>query len=271
MGLFVNGVLTKLKFIIINFRIKKENLKKIGILLIHGLWEHQGRHDINASWFKNLNIDPFLMDLPGHGNNTEVFGHIEKWDEIENSVEQAYKKLNQYDIKLVFGISFGGQVGLHCILKGIIDPDFLILSAPSLGDNYPQFIKTLSKSLSKFTPRLRVPSSANKRNLSTDEQVVKDYFDDPLVFRSITARFGGETIESQNFVNDNINNLKINTLYLHGDGDTIVPISSGENLSKLPNVKFVTVRNSKHEILNQDTRPFVLSEIHSWLKENSLV
>ena len=50
------------------------------------------------------------MDLPGHGNNTEVFGHIEKWDEIENSVEQAYKKLNQYDIKLVFGISFGGQV-----------------------------------------------------------------------------------------------------------------------------------------------------------------
>ena len=169
MGLFVNGVLTKLKFIIINFRIKKENLKKIGILLIHGLWEHQGRHDINASWFKNLNIDPFLMDLPGHGNNTEVFGHIEKWDEIENSVEQAYKKLNQYDIKLVFGISFGGQVGLHCILKGIIDPDFLILSAPSLGDNYPQFIKTLSKSLSKFTPRLRVPSSANKRNLSTKE------------------------------------------------------------------------------------------------------
>ena len=71
------------------------------------------------------------MDLPGHGNNTEVFGHIEKWDEIENSVEQAYKKLNQYDIKLVFGISFGGQVGLHCILKGIIDPDFLILSANS--------------------------------------------------------------------------------------------------------------------------------------------
>ncbi len=271
MGLFVNGVLTKLKFIIINLRIKKENLKKIGILLIHGLWEHQGRHDINASWFKNLNIDPFLMDLPGHGNNTKVFGHIEKWNEIENSVEQAYKKLNQYDIKLVFGISFGGQVGLHCILKGIIDPDFLILSAPSLGDNYPQFIKTLSKSLSKFTPRLRVPSSANKRNLSTDEQVVKDYFDDPLVFRSITARFGGETIESQNFVNDNINNLKTNTLYFHGDGDTIVPISSGKNLSKLPNVKFVTVRNSKHEILNQDTRPFVLSEINSWLKENSLV
>ena len=216
-------------------------------------------------------IATVLMDLPGHGNNTEVFGHIEKWDEIENSVEQAYKKLNQYDIKLVFGISFGGQVGLHCILKGIIDPDFLILSAPSLGDNYPQFIKTLSKSLSKFTPRLRVPSSANKRNLSTDEQVVKDYFDDPLVFRSITARFGGETIESQNFVNDNINNLKTPTILFHGENDTIVPIASSSKLSELENVEYVVVQNSKHELLNQDTRPFVLSELHRWLKNNNII
>ena len=28
---------------------------------------------------------------------------------------------------------------------------------------------------------------------------------------------------------------------------------------------------SKHEILNQDTRPFVLSEIHQWLKENKII
>ena len=36
MGLFVNGVLTKLKFIIINFRIKKENLKKIEVNGVSG-------------------------------------------------------------------------------------------------------------------------------------------------------------------------------------------------------------------------------------------
>ena len=102
-------------------------MKKVGILLIHGLWEHKGRHDINASWFKNLNIEPFLVDLPGHGKNADVFGHIEQWEEVENSIVEAYKLMASFDVKIVFGISFGGQVALHCILKNIIDPDFLIL------------------------------------------------------------------------------------------------------------------------------------------------
>ena len=44
-----------------------------------------------------------------------------------------------------------------------------------------------------------------------------------------------------------------------------------EKISKLENVKFVTVNNSMHEILNQDTRMFVLSEIHEWLKDNNLI
>ena len=37
------------------------------------------------------------------------------------------------------------------------------------------------------------------------------------------------------------------------------------------NVTFIEIENSKHEILNQDTRPFVLSEIFSWLQQNNLV
>ena len=37
------------------------------------------------------------------------------------------------------------------------------------------------------------------------------------------------------------------------------------------NLKIIIVENSKHEILNQDTRTFVLSEIHYWFKENNLI
>ena len=37
------------------------------------------------------------------------------------------------------------------------------------------------------------------------------------------------------------------------------------------NVTFIEVENSKHEILNQDTLPFFLSEIHQWLRKNKLV
>ena len=246
-------------------------MKKASILIIHGLFEHKGRQEINASWFKELGINSYLMDIPGHGNEAKVLGDISSWDEIDNSVKSNYSHLSSSEIKIVFRHSFCGQVALYSILKGLIEPNFLILSAPTLGDNYPQFIKNLSKTISKISPALRIPSSVNKRNLSTDESVVKDYFDDPLVFRSLTARYAKEAIETQNFVNENIKNLKTPTILLHGENDKIVPISSGIELSKLENVKFVPVSNSKHEILNQDTRPFVLSEIHQWLKENKII
>ena len=80
----------------------------------------------------------------------------------------------------------------------------------------------LSKPLSKFSAEFKSSiSNVTKRNLSNDKDVVKDYFNDPLVFRSITFRFGYEIICSR-LCKENINNLNIETLVLHGDNDTIV-------------------------------------------------
>jgi alpha-beta hydrolase superfamily lysophospholipase len=101
--------------------------------------------------------------------------------------------------------------------------------------------------------------------------VVKDYFSDPLVFRSLSFRFGYLITEAQKYVNENISKLELPTIVLHGKQDKIVPISGCSEISKLKNVTFKEVENSKHEILNQDTRPFVLSEIFSWLQKNKLV
>ena len=162
-------------------------------------------------------------------------------------------------------------MSVSAILREKIDPDYLILSAPHFDDNYPKFVKNMSGAMAKVFPKLRAPSPVNKRNLSTDKETVDSYFNDPLVFRSLTFKFGNEITTEQNFVNENIEKLKIPTLVLHGDKDKIVPIKASENISKLENVKFIIIENSKHEILNQDTRTFVLSEIHYWFKENNLI
>ena len=101
--------------------------------------------------------------------------------------------------------------------------------------------------------------------------MVESYFSDPLVFRSLTFRFGYEITKEQNFVNNNISKLTIPTIVLHGVNDKVVPISASNKIKELENVKFIEVENSLHEILNQDTRPFVLSEIHSWMKELKII
>ena len=58
---------------------------------------------------------------------------------------------------------------------------------------------------------------------------------------------------------------------MHGAVDIIVPLKASSKISQLENVKFIKVENSKHEILNQDTRTFVLSEIHQWFREQKII
>ena len=241
------------------------------ILLLHGLFEHKGRQTINAEWFEKLNITPFLIDLPGHGKDVENKGDLESWEQNNDAVIEAFKQLEEADQKILFGHSYGGLLATYVVLKQLIKPDYLILSAPLFEDNYPKLIRSLSKPMAKIAPKLRAPSPVTKRNISTDKSVAQDYFKDPLVFRSLTFRFGYAITQAQTFVDENIDKLTIPTIVLHGKGDSIVPISGCKNISKLENVTFIEVENSKHEILNQDTRPFVLSEIHQWLRKNKLV
>tara|TARA_B100000900_G_scaffold35944_1_gene26965 strand:+ start:368 stop:1105 length:738 start_codon:yes stop_codon:yes gene_type:complete len=245
-------------------------VSNLGALVLHGLFEHEGRHKDNVEWLKNLGIESYSLNLPGHGD-VDKKGHIETWGENIEAIVNAYNKIANKDKKIIFAHSYGSLVSVSAILREKIDPDYLILSAPHFDDNYPKFVKNMSGAMAKVFPKLRAPSPVTRKNLSTDKETVDNYFNDPLVFRSLTFKFGNEITVEQNFVNENIEKLKIPTLVLHGDKDKIVPIKASENISKLENVKFIIVENSKHEILNQDTRTFVLSEIHYWFKENNLI
>ena len=245
-------------------------MSSFGALVIHGLFEHKGRHQENVSWLEKLGIEAYSFNLPGHGEVDEK-GHIESWDENMIAISKAYEKIKTKDKKIIFSHSYGSLVSVSAILQNKINPDYLILSAPHFDYNYPKFIKNMSSSLSKLFPKLRAPSPVTKRNLSTDKDTVEKYFNDPLVFRSLTFKFGSEINNAQKFVNTNIHDLKIPTLILHGAEDKIVPIKVNNKISQLGNVKFLRVENSKHEILNQDTRMFVLSEIHQWFKEQNIL
>jgi alpha-beta hydrolase superfamily lysophospholipase len=54
-----------------------------GVLLLHGLFEHNDRQKINAEWFKKLNIQTHLIDLPGHGNTASNKSDVDSWEKIK--------------------------------------------------------------------------------------------------------------------------------------------------------------------------------------------
>ena len=245
-------------------------MPSFGALVVHGLFEHKERHQDNVAWLEKLGIEAYTFDLPGHGG-VGVKGHIESWDENFTAISKAFESIEEKDKKIVFAHSYGSLVSVSAILQNKIKPDYLILSAPHFNDSYPKFVKNMSGGLSKLFPKLRAPSPVTRNNLSTDKETVENYFNDPLVFRSLTFKFGNEINNAQKFVNENIHNLKIPTLVLHGADDKIVPIKVSDKISQLDNVKFLKVENSKHEILNQDTRTYALSEIHQWFKEQNIL
>ena len=55
-------------------------MSNLGALVVHGLFEHEGRHKDNVEWLKNLGIETYSLNLPGHGDIKEK-GHIETWNE----------------------------------------------------------------------------------------------------------------------------------------------------------------------------------------------
>ena len=245
-------------------------MSKLGALVVHGLFEHKGRQQDNVNWLNNLGIEAFSVNLPGHGD-IENKGDVASWEENLDVISEEFQKLEKFDKKIIFAHSYGSLVSVSSILREVVTPDYLILSAPHFDDNYPKFVKNLSGTMAKLLPKFRAPSPVTKKNLSTDKAVVESYFSDPLVFRSLTFRFGYEITKEQNFVNKNISKLTIPTIVLHGVNDKVVPISASNKIKELENVRFIKVENSLHEILNQDTRPFVLSEIHSWMRELKII
>ena len=190
-----------------------------GVLLLHGLFEHKGRHQINSDWFENLNISPYSIDLPGHGEESTTKGHIDSWEENNEALKNGFLNLSNYDKKIVFGHSYGALIATYGVINEIIKPDYLILSAPLFKDNYPKFMRFLSKPLGNMAPKLRTISPITKRNLSTDKDVVLDYFKDPLVFRTFSFKLGAEIAFVQNFVIENVNRLTLSLIHISSPRD----------------------------------------------------
>ena len=65
-------------------------MPSFGALVVHGLFEHKGRHQDNVAWLEKLGIEAYTFDLPGHGG-VGVKGHIESWGENFTAISKAFE------------------------------------------------------------------------------------------------------------------------------------------------------------------------------------
>jgi len=241
------------------------------IVLVHGLAEHCGRYDYVVRKLNEFGYGVYRFDNRGHGRSGGKRGYLDDFhkfiDDADLFVDQA-KKENPGLPLFMLGHSMGGFITAGYgskypgKLKGQIFSGPVIIELPIFDP-----LKEMDVEKAPETP---IPNSLSAL-ICRDQQVVKDYENDPLVLKETTLKLLTTVfIDGVSWLGENLKNYSYPCLILHGGDDQIVDKASAQYLfeniaSKDREIKIYD--RFFHEILNETEKDDVLSDIRKWVDQ----
>src|SRR3984893_3379169 len=187
-------------------------------LISHGLGEHARRYDHVAGALVASGAAVDAPDHYGHGRSDgerALVEDIEAYvDDLHLVAERARAAHPGLPVVLI-GHSLGGVIATRYAQRHMSELSALVLSAPVIGGN-PAFEPLLS-----MDPIPEVP--LDPAALSRDPAVGAAYAADELVYHGPLHRTTLETLFAAVETIAQGPNLELPTLWLHGDGDPLVP------------------------------------------------
>jgi acylglycerol lipase len=245
--------------------------KLASLLIVHGLGEHSGRYDHVARRLAAKGIDVHGFDLRGFGASGGRRGYVERWAGYHDDVEARLlhvRELARGKPVVLYGHSMGGLVALGYVLTDRPKPDLLVLTAPAIDADVPDWKRTAVRLLSGVAPRFQIRNGFDAAVLSRDPAVAAAYLADPLTYGRTTMRLGGEAMREQERVKASLDKLAVPTLVLHGAQDTLVPPAASEPLGQVPGVTRIAYEGLRHEIHNEPEWESVLEDVLAWLRQH---
>ena len=255
-------------------KINKVENPKATVLINHGFAEHLGRYDYVSEKLNEAGYNVYRYDLRGHGRSGSEKGHIDSYrefiDDLKEMVE-IIKSAGEDDI-FMLGHSMGGLI---TFIYGIEFQDILkgqILSGAAVGTlpaakGYKSTVFKIANTFLKYK-MIKNPVSDD---ICSVAEVVENYKEDPLVLEEATMNFYVEfLINAANYASENIKMYNYPCLIIHGEEDTIVPKEISENIynSISSEDKEIKIYDGLyHEILNENERDIVISDIITWMDE----
>lgn len=206
------------------------------LVFIHG-WGATANIFETVFYYLKDEFNIYYFDLPGFGNTP-----IEKVMTLKDYAEFVYKFLKENDIKepIIIGHSFGGAVAIKLVL---IYPEsvykLILVSASAIRQ--PRHKIILIKKIADFIKPL-LPEKLRKFILKILKLDKTDYAQiDSLKLKETFKNIINEDLSSY------LSAIKIPTLVIWGEKDTVTPLKEGELIAKsIPNAKLLVIKNAGH-------------------------
>jgi alpha-beta hydrolase superfamily lysophospholipase len=248
---------------------------RAGLVVVHGLGEHSGRHEATAERLAGFGFAVWAADLRGHGRSPGGRVHADRFEDYFADVE-AGLSLGAAGLPgaplLLLGHSLGGLIVLSFLLARPGAAAGAVVSSPALG-THPRFepnalTKAAARVLSKAWPGLLIPSRLDAARLSRDPAVVKAYVEDPLVSRKVSARWYTETVGAMAEANRRAGEWTKPLLLMQSGDDVLVdPEATRRWAAAAPPglVEFAWWDGFYHEMFHEPEKDRVFERVQDWL------
>lgn len=252
-----------------------DELRKCGrtLVIIHGTSEHGGRYDHVARIAVEHGWEVIVPDMRGHGQSDGIPVHVLQFDEYLNDLDMLwqYFELNP-DRTALLGHSFGGLV---CTRFAETRPSrlaSLVLMSPLLGLKVKIDALTLilGRLMSLIAPCTRFKSKVPVEHTTRSEEVLKRRETDPLLHRSVTARWFFQMKQAISDAWKDAPRINVPVLALQAGDDLIVDPNAVEpwlQMAGSDDKQFRMLAGHYHELLNEPTWRDTLAEVLEWLDE----
>ena len=242
------------------------------VQLVHGYGEHIGRYEYVAKRLTQSAFAVYGYDMRGHGRSEGRRGYINDFSELVTDLKTVFSNIHQNFPTLpcfILAHSLGTTVTLQLLIQ---DPPKVVgvaLSGTAVQPvaSVPRPIAALSGALGDLLPR--IPTiTLDAAALSKDENVVRNYKNDPFVFsKAIPARSGAAMNRAFTNTRKNLGFVVTPLLILHGGSDRLIaPRGSELAYEKVGSTDktLEVLEGLNHEILNEPEKDEVIDKITDW-------
>ena len=241
-----------------------------GVVIMHGLGEHAGRHAHVARFFNDCGFSVRTYDHRGHGKSGGPRGDVPRGDAILQDgqiiIDDFSTQLGQ--APLLLGHSMGGLFAARFALEKISPLRGLILSSPALAVSLSGIEQLFLKLMIRVAPRLAIPNGLKVNQLSRDPNVALAYQKDPLVHNKITARLLTRMLDAMAFCHAHAATLSIPVLMVVAGSDGLVNAAGSQAFYPKVPTELMTWQwypEMYHELFNEPDAGRVFGDIRTWL------